>query len=43
MAKASFSADSAFRLDPHPSPTVPSRRLPRDMSARSRVRVQAQV
>ena len=43
MAKAVCSADSAFRLDPHPSLTVPPRRLPRDMSARSRVRVRAQV
>ena len=43
MADIMNSADSAFRLDPHPSPTVPPRRLPRDMSARSRVRVRAQV
>ena len=43
MAKAISNADSAFRLDPHPSQNVPPRCLPRDMSARSRVRARAQV
>ena len=43
MAKPINIADSASRLDPHPSLTSPRRRSRRDMTARSHVRVSAQV
>ena len=43
MADTMNSADSAPRLDPRPSPTMPPRRLRRDMTARVAVPVSAQV
>jgi hypothetical protein len=43
MAKPINIADSASRLDPRPSLASPKRLSRRDMTARSRVRVSAQV